>query len=451
MDGKRFCTTFAAIGLLAGALVLSAPGVAHAKTKTVAPDVTTWAWYWEQGESKDFETPQGTVTLDTNNEFCPQVPGGGLGNVSEETCAEARLPIRIVRGNYDDPNQIAAVTFDTLSTIPLDSKVHSFKATFLEAKPGCREKKSAPTGQQCEATQPVNAEGHELQACLVTQVFGEGAARPMREAPNHECSPDDPTAERKKVKIGGEERFTYTFDLTDFAKEWASGENIASSIVLTGAKPKNTGPQDTWRVVLEGPVEKGGIEVDATITPADPVEPPPTEPPPPPGTNEIYTPGTPGTPAIPGTPGTPGTDPVTSPGDATTGTTAAPEAAGAETAEEPVDAAEQPASDLTAADQTIPGGGLPGYAWLALLAGMVGFSLVRRAVFESTTGIRPDGVLAQIQKLNAQRRGTSLAASMPQPAILTVLASAAAFTSGATKAIKNKVSGLAGKLKRSKD
>ncbi|MDQ4095201.1 MAG: hypothetical protein M3174_03220, partial [Actinomycetota bacterium] len=77
MDGKRFFSTFASAALVAGALVLSS-GAAHAEeTKTVSPDVTTWAWYWENADAKDVETPQGTVTLDTNNEFCPQVPGGG--------------------------------------------------------------------------------------------------------------------------------------------------------------------------------------------------------------------------------------------------------------------------------------------------------------------------------------------------------------------------------------
>ena len=450
MDGKRLLTTFASAALLAGALVLSVPGAAHAEdTKTVSPDIMTWAWYWEQADSKDFETPQGTVTVDTNNEFCPQVPGGGLGNVSEESCADGRLPVRIVRGNYDEPNQMSAVSFDTLSTIPLESEVHSFKATFLEAKAGCREKRDAPTGQQCETTQPANAEGHELQACLVNQVFGEGAARPTREVPNHECTPSDPTAERKKVKIDGEERFSYTFDLTEYAKLWASGENLASSILITGAQPKETGPQDSWRVVLEGPVEKKGIEVDATITPAEIVPPaPPTEPPAPPGTDPIYSPGTPGTPGTPAVPGTPGTDATT--GDSTGAAGAAPTDTGKTEGEQPVDAAEQPGTDLAAADQPIPGGGLPGYAWLALAAGMVGFSLLRRAVFDTTAGIRPDGVLAQIQKLNAQRRGTSLAASMPQPAILAALATTAGVARGATKKVTGTISGLAGKLKRSK-
>ena len=48
---------------------------------------------------------------------------------------------------------------------------------------------------------------------------------------------------------------------------------------------------------------------------------------------------------------------------------------------------------------------MPGYVWLMLLAGLIAFSLVRSVVIESATGIRPDGVLAQIQRINAERRG----------------------------------------------
>jgi hypothetical protein len=43
--------------------------------------------------------------------------------------------------------------------------------------------------------------------------------------------------------------------------------------------------------------------------------------------------------------------------------------------------------------------------WLAILAGLVGFSMVRSIVVEKTTGVRPNGVLAQIKSLNASHDG----------------------------------------------
>jgi hypothetical protein len=65
-----------------------------------------------------------------------------------------------------------------------------------------------------------------------------------------------------------------------------------------------------------------------------------------------------------------------------------------------------PASEPQAATQTEP---LPGYVWLGILAGLAAFSMVRAVVIPAAAGIRPDGVLAQIQAINAERRGTTLA------------------------------------------
>ena len=447
MKRTRLGRILASAVLLGAALSFSVPA-SPASAKAVKPTVSTWAWYWEEADSRDVELPAGTVTGDTNNEFCPQVPGGGLGNVSEETCAEGRLPVRIKGGNYDKPNQTSAIIFDTLTTIPLESKVHKFTATFLEAKAGCRDKETtSPSGKQCEQTDPINVEGHELQACMVTQLFGEGAARPYKEIPNHKCTKSDPIAKRKKIKLKGEERFEWTFDLKRFAQKWADGDVLSSAVLLTGAEPKNSGPQDSWRVVLEGPLEKNGIEVKAEITEPPPIDIDPIDPTDPP-VDDVFVPGDPGTPGIPGTPGTPGTDPTTSSTDPGTGDT--PTGAtepGDATA--PVDAVEEPPNEQAAADGPA-GGGLPGYAWLALLAGIAGFSLLRRAVLETHSGIRPDGVLAQIQKLNAQRRGGSAAASYAPPAALAALLSVAGLARNVTKSITSKVSTVAGKLSRKK-
>lgn len=90
---------YAALACLVGLIAIPSAGAQEVETSK--PLVSAYAWYWEQAEAKDIDGPQGTVTVDTNNENCPQLPGGGLGNVTEETCAEGRLPVRIVQGDYD--------------------------------------------------------------------------------------------------------------------------------------------------------------------------------------------------------------------------------------------------------------------------------------------------------------------------------------------------------------
>jgi hypothetical protein len=74
--------------------------------------------------------------------------------------------------------------------------------------------------------------------------------------------------------------------------------------------------------------------------------------------------------------------------------------------------------------------------WLAILAGIVGFALVRSMVVESAAGPRPGGVLSQITSLNAQRRGT--AAVAPTGDGGTML--------GALRSIGGKAAGLGRKL-----
>ncbi|MGH2700123.1 MAG: hypothetical protein ACRDJL_13135, partial [Actinomycetota bacterium] len=56
-----------------------------------------------------------------------------------------------------------------------------------------------------------------------------------------------------------------------------------------------------------------------------------------------------------------------------------------------------------------------GYVWLGLLAALIGFSAVRSVVFEGRGGVRPNGVLAQIHKLNRQRSGAPSVPADPGP------------------------------------
>jgi hypothetical protein len=419
---------FACIGLL-----VAAPTAAADTSK---PLVSTTAWYWEQAEAHDVEGPQGTASVDTNNEYCPQIPGGGLGNVSEETCADGRLPLRIAQGDYETPNQVPVVMFDTLTSVPFGAEVEKFTATFEEAKAGCREKETAPSGQQCETSDPVNVEGHEIQACLVQDLFGEGYARPYREIPRYECTDQDPTAERKKDG----NTFTWTFDLTEYAQKWADGAVPVSAVLLNGVEPKDTGPNDSWRVTLLGNPD-GGIKAAAVFDPpkVDPLVPPA-------GPGDTVIPGTPGTAGIPGTPGTPGTagTPPTetaAPGSGASGGSGTGGPAEPGEAKAPVEApAEEPPSEAAGANAGPASGGLPWYAWLAMLAGLAAFSVLRTVVLDGAAGFRQDGVLAHIQKLNAARRGGAPAARVAQPGLWSAFVGMTAGITSTAGSLGRKVS-----------
>lgn len=393
------------------ALGLLAPPLA---AKTAEPTLAVRAWYWEEAQSREETLPDGSkVTIDTPNPFCPAVPGS-LGEIPG-ACAEGRLPVEVQNGDYETPNKISAVNFD-LSLVPIGSKVSKFTVTFLEAKPGCYDTDDeGDEPNYCESTEPINIEGKELQACLVNAFFGDGDARPYKEAPRYTCSDTDPIAKRKEVKGQGDSvDHVWTFDLTAFAQEWIKEFTTNTSIMLTpkapqGYKPGDTDGQDNWRVVLQGPKAPGGkqgVKASITFDPAE-LEPPPTVP----------TTGTTGTTGGVGTVSTGSGGISTGSSDlgggsiGGTGGATAPTEAGGETPA-PVAAA--------GADQTPAG--MPGYVWLALLAGLIGWTLFRSVILENVKGIRPDGVLAQIQRLNTQRRGGAIAAVAAEPSGLSTLA-----------------------------
>jgi hypothetical protein len=254
-------------------------------------------------------------------------------------------------------------------------------------------------------SQPMNAEGKSLQACLINEFFGDGEARQYKEVPRHECTKGDPVAKRKAVQVktkdGKVERFQYSFDLTSFAKKWVAGAPVAA-IMLSPVQPKeadaNPSTDTNWRVVLDGPAEENGIVTSLTYKPppedeldelddlddldtlddtgsTDSFDT---------GSTDSFDSGS----SDVGSSDTSGTDPLAT------------------------DAAEDPlATDLadeTEATSTTGAGGIPGYIWLALLGGMIGFFLFRSVVLESAAGIRPDGVLAQIRQINASKRGGAI-------------------------------------------
>lgn len=388
------------MGLLAPPLV----------AKTAQPTVTARAWYWEEAESSEQTLPDGSkVTVETPNPFCPGIPGQ-LGN-PEQTCAEGRLPIEIQNGDYETPNKMSAVNFD-LSLVPVGSKVSRFTVTFLEAKSGCYD--SSDEGEEpnwCEQTEPVNIEGRELQACKINALFGDGDARPYREAPKYTCSKSDPVAKRKEVTKGDQTDHVWTFDLTAFAQEWVKEFTTNTSIMLVGKAPQGGGdgggPQESWRVVLMGPKApegKVGIDAEIEFDPAK-LEPPAGFTDPTTTTGGVST-GT-GT-VSSGTTGSISTGGSTDLGGGTIGGSGG-------TATSPTEAGDTGTAPVAAAGAEQTPQGLPGYVWLAILAGLAGWSLFRSVVLENAKGIRPDGVLAQIQRLNAQNGAGGAAAAVSQP------------------------------------
>jgi hypothetical protein len=375
-----------------GATFLLAPAAAAAPAQGEAP-VTTTAWYWETQRSQKVTDPTSgadVATLEAPNPFCPSTSAGGPPPESG-ACQEGRLPVEVQGSDYEEPDKISAVGFD-LSIVPLGGEVRKMTATFLEAND--------------RQSDPINAEGKQLQACIVEEFFGGGNARQYDEAPQHTCSPTDPVAKRKPVKVKNEDgeqedRFQYTFDLTALAAQWVEAGDLQGGIMIYPAQPKDPDPSSdaNWRVVLTGAdeQEEKGVITRIVYTEPDPdgalgggLE----------DLGEFESDGGGGTFGSAG-----GSDFGDSSGSGDDfGDTAG------DTAEEPTEEGEPEELSLAGeqASDTAPVETLPGYVWLAILAGLVAFSLVKQAVLESAAGIRPDGVLAQIRRLNAERRGAPI-------------------------------------------
>lgn len=385
--GKRgLLRTLSITGIVA---LVAAPFALPAQADTTEVLVSNSAWYWETQKSQPITDPTSgadLVTIEAPNPFCPSTSAGGPPEQSG-ACKAGRLPVEVQNSDYETPDKISAVSFD-FALIPIGSEVQSFTATFLEADD--------------PQSEPFNAEDKQLQACLVEQFFGDGDGRQYKEAPRYNCEPSDPIAKRKTIKVKDEEgnkveRFAWTFDLTSHAQMWAEGEVPVAAIMLFPVKPKNVDPStdSNWRVVMSGAQEDNGVSTKLVYTPAELA--------PLPGTDD----------ALGGDTGfdtgstssgfdTGGSDF----GSGTSGSTEVPDSGAEESGDtgEPVVAAEgDPASEVLPT-----AGGLPGYVWLALLIGLIGFSFVRQVVLESATGVRPDGVLAQIRKINSDRRGVAI-------------------------------------------
>ena len=427
-----------ALRILAVSLTLCfvALPVAPAFAVVDEPTVLVTGWYWEDQQRQRIQDPtSGTdvAVITAPNPFCPNPPLAG--STPPEACKPGRLPVQVREGDYETPNQLSAIGFD-LALVPPGSKISRFVVTFVEASD--------------EQSAPVNSEGKSLQACFVDEFFGDGEASLYTQVPKHTCSETDPVAQRKEIEVkdegggggGGqpqppeqeEPTFGYTFDLTPFAQKWLAEGTPMTAILLMPVRPKEAefdpATDANWRTVLVGAVEENGLETALTYTP------PPTPP-------------TPTAPPAPDDPTTPvGTGTTTT----TTGSGSIPTTStgGIDTPSNPVeDVGDAPTNlaveDTTEASAVVPKG-WPEYVWLAILAGIVGFSMVRSVVLERVAGIRPDGVLAQIRRLNASRRGVEPAGAGDAAETAAGAGGIAAALAG-LKSLGGKTGGIAGKLR----
>jgi hypothetical protein len=380
------------------------PVAAGAAQQRAEPALLTLGWWWEEAQTDERNIQGNTVVVGTPNPFCPGA-GQGLGAASPTVCAEGKFAVEIIGGDYETPNKLSGLGFD-LSYLTPGSEIISFTVTLLEAEAGCYNREGGPPDTEdpnqnhCEQTDPTGpVDDRELQACLIPEIFGDAEASPYREVPGYECSDSDPVATRKEIKSvnpandSDEFDHVWEFDLTDYAQRWADEFSVATNIMLIGKKPQQTGQDDSWRVVFAGPKIKKGIVTELVYEPGEitiaPIPPPSSTGT---GTTDFGTGttdfGTGSTDFGTGSSGT-GTDTGTGVPDPAASPSAAPEGLASDAL---------PGSDSQS---------MPGYVWLGLLAGLIGFTLVRQVVIESATGIRPDGVLAKIHALNADRRGAA--------------------------------------------
>ena len=434
------------VSCLLAVVVTSAIGLPAASADTAEPTLIASAWYWEQQQNQEVDTPNGKVVVELSNPYCPSVPGAA-GSVAPETCAENRLPVEVINGDYEAPDKISALTFD-LSMVPLGSEVKSFKVTLLEAEAGCRESSETQSGQQCEQTNPQNIEGHEVQACEVTEIFGDGEARLYKEIPKYTCSDTDPVGKRKEIENDAEKDpddttpdHIWTFDLTSYAQAWAETPPLCTCIMLFPVAPKgdgegqNSGP-DSWRVIMAGPKVEKGVVTKLVFEPAE---------------NPLGNIPTPESPLPTGTTGTGGTTggfttETGSFGGDTGGTTSGGDLGGGTAAGgDSTEGGEAPVAAEPVGDAIPDPEAMPGYVWLAILAGLVGWSMVRSVILERSLGHRSNGVLAQIHQLN--RGGGAAAAATASPGPWDALRTGFGKVGGALNPVTSKVGSAFSKMR----
>jgi len=389
--------------------------------------LNTFAWWWADAESEETDVLGNKVVVEGINPYCPATggtAGAGGAAASQEACQEGRLPIWVRNGSFENPTMSFALDIDT--SLLAGASIERFTLKLLEADcdpadgrkdtPQC-EQFTAPIPQDNPASEGQDefASSFRVQVCTVTEIFGEGEARPVDERPRFRCdleifgdrrvlkSPINPTTDTATHL----DDHIWKFDLTEVAQGWVEEFTIPTAVLFRAEPPRNPKTSDQFRVVFAGTKEKPAKDAqNVQQHPGVQIE-------------AVYSGGSGGDlPGIPDGGGTTVLGTGTTDAGATdfgTGTTdAGATDFGTDTGTTPdavaTPEAARPASALEpqAAGQTEP---LPGYVWLGILAGLAAFSMVRAVVIPAAAGVRRDGVLAQIQAINAQRRGTTPAAA----------------------------------------
>ncbi|HEV8572863.1 MAG TPA: hypothetical protein VGR49_07440 [Actinomycetota bacterium] len=240
---------------------------------------------------------------------------------------------------------------------------------------------------------PYNARGKVIQACRIEDFWPGGEAEKWETAPAY-----DDSACVKGKRNGKSDPPTWTFNLTRIAGPWGEdpfGSN--SGVMLLGVIPKDAGPTDSWQINLKVPSR------DKEVTPGDDYKqtrdravlsltfspgqaavlapPPPPPPPPPPdfGSGAGFAPS-----SDFGSQGSEPQSPVTQ-------------------SPAPPSAESIPAEPVSEARPRAPW-----YVWMLIPLGLLAWAAVRPLILEPARGIRPDGAVMAIRRLNAQRRGSPL-------------------------------------------
>jgi hypothetical protein len=235
-----------------------------------------------------------------------------------------------------------------------------------------------------------NTRGKVIQACPIDEFWPGGEAEKWDTQPNYA---DSGCVKGKRNARSDTPR--WTFNLTPVARPWGedpSGSN--NGVMLVGVVPQNAAATESWQINVKIPSRdnqatpgdesrqtRNRAVLSLTYTPGEPSILAPPAPPPP----------APPPPAFGGgAPAPPSSDFGKQPGG---GKPAAPEPPGESIQAEPV-AQAQPRA--------------PWYVWLLIPIGLLAWAAVRPVVLEPTRGIRSEGAVVAIRRLNAERRGRPL-------------------------------------------
>jgi hypothetical protein len=241
-----------------------------------------------------------------------------------------------------------------------------------------------------------NAQGKVIQACRVEDFWPGGEAEKWETAPAY-----DDSACVKGKRTAKSDPPTWTFNLTPIAGPW--GQDPFSSnngVMFVAALSKDAGPTESWQINLKVPSRDQQVTPDddykktrkravlsLTFTPGEPAG--IAAPPPPPsdfGSGDFGGGGS----------FAPSSDFGSQPGGR----------AGKAPKSEPTGAAGAEQVQAEPVAQIRPKA--PWYVWMLIPLGLLAWAAVRPLVLEPARGMRHDGAVSAIRRLNAQRRGRPL-------------------------------------------